>query len=283
MQGTAATGVGLTGLGAGAARGRGPTTAGSEEFTEKVAAGETVYGMSTAFASMDSATVVGNHPATDWVWVDTEHGSYDLEVTRQIVSVIPDDTAALVRVPGAHPKEVERVLDAGADGVIVPFVRTVEEAEAFVESAYYPPDGDRGVAGSLAATDFGLEFEEYYETINDRVFVMLQVETEEAVDNVDEIAQIEGLDCLLIGPADLSHQLGVPFDYENATFQRAIDEVLQAAQRHGVAPGYWVGVDEDEERFAEDGWQVLSLGSDAGLLTNGIDERFSGEGAGDDD
>lgn len=177
--------------------------------------------------------------------------------------MISDDTAALVRVLGTDPKEVEHVLDAGADGVIVPFVHIVKEPEAFVESAYYLPDGDRGIAGSLAATQFGLEFEENYETINDRVFVMLQVETEEAVDNVDEIAQIDGLECPLIGPADLSHQLGDPFNYESSTFQQAIDDVLQAFWRRRAG---LLGRDRggrEAVRRGED-WQVLSLGSDAG-------------------
>lgn len=255
------------------------TIGGSENFVDHVEAGETALGMATGFASMDSATVVGNHPAVDWVWVDTEHGSYDLYKARRIISVIPDDTAALVRIPGHHPREVDRVLDAGADGVIVPFLprvdgpRVVEECENFVRQAYYPPDGNRGVAGGHAATLFGLETEEYLETINDNVFVVLQVETRAMIDNIDEIAQIDGLDCLLIGPTDLSYQLGDPGNFENPEFQQAIANVLDASQRHGVAPGYWVG-DENEDEFIDDGWQILSLGADSGMLAAGIEARF---------
>jgi 2-keto-3-deoxy-L-rhamnonate aldolase RhmA len=280
MQGTAATGAGLAGLGTASAHSLDePMMGGSEEFLDRVEDGETVFGMSTGFASMDPATVVGNHPATDWVWVDSEHGSYDLRIIRQIVSVIPDDTAALVRIPGHHPREVDRVLDAGADGVIVPFLPRVdgpgviEDAEMFVEAAYYPPDGNRGAAGSHAGAVYGLEADEYFETINDRVFVMLQVETREMIDNIDEIAQIDGLDCLLVGPTDLSYQLGDPGNFDSSEFQQAIQDVLDASQRHGVAPGYWVG-DEDENEFTDDGWQVLSLGADGGLLAAGIEDRF---------
>lgn len=283
MQGTAAAGTGLASVGAASAHSVDESTiSGSEEFADRVENGETVFGMATVFASMDSATVVGNHPAVDWVWIDGEHGAFDFEVIRQIASVIPDDTAALVRIPGHHPREVDRALDAGADGVIIPFLPrvdgpgVVEDAEMFVEAAYYPPEGNRGASGLQAGAQFGLEAEEYFETINDRVFVMLQVETREMVENIDEIAQIDGLDCLLIGPYDLSYQLGDPGNFENPELQQAAQDVLEASQRHGVAPGYWVG-DQDEQEFIDEGWQVLSLGADANLMANGIETRFPGD------
>lgn len=282
MQGTAAAGAGLTGLNAASERALAdPTVGGSEEFVERVEAGETVFGMATVFASMDSAEVVGNHPAVDWVWIDGEHGAFDFEVIRRKTAVIPDDTAALVRIPGHHPREVDRALDAGGDGVIIPFLPrvdgpgVVEDARMFVEAAYYPPDGNRGASGLQAGAQFGLEAEEYFETINDRVFVMLQVETPEMIEHIDEIARIDGLDCLLVGPFDLSFQLSDPENFESAEFQRAIQAVLDASRRHGVAPGYWVG-DEDEGQFVDEGWQVLSLGADANLLAAGIANRFPG-------
>jgi 4-hydroxy-2-oxoheptanedioate aldolase len=288
MQGTAAT-AGLAGMGAASARSTEEQwIGGSEEFVDRVEDGETMYGMATVFASMDSAAVVGNHPAVDWVWIDGEHGAFDLEVIRQKVAVIPDDTAALVRIPGHHPREVDRVLDAGADGVIIPFLPrvdgpgVVEDCRMFVEAAYYPPEGNRGASGLQAGALFGLEEEEYFETINDRVFVMLQVETPEMIEHIDEIAQIDGLDCLLVGPFDLSFQLSDPFNFESSEFEQAVDAVLEASQRHGVAPGYWVG-DEDEGAFVDEGWQVLSLGGDANLLASGIDARFPEENDGSEE
>lgn len=278
MQGTAASGAGLAGMGTASAHSVDQSIGGSEEFLEDIEGGETAFGLSTVFASMDSATVVGNHPSTDWVWVDSEHGSYDFYKIRRIVSVIPDDTAALVRVPGHHPREVGRALDAGADGVIVPFLPrvdgpgVVEDSEMFVKAAYYPPEGDRGVAGGHAATMYGLETEEYQETINDRIFVMLQVETREMVDNIDEIAQIDGLDCLMLSPNDLSYQLGDPGNFETTEFQQASEDVLNASQRHGVAPGHWVEGDNEDE-LIDDGWQVLSLGAESTMLAAGIEDR----------
>lgn len=241
-------------------------------FREKLEAGDPVYGISAALSGMDPVTVVSYLP-TDWIWIDTEHASYGVREVREMMAVIPEDTAGLVRVPGANPKEVERVLDAGADGVIVPKLRSVERVREFVASAYYPPEGDRGVAGSPAST-FGLEFgREFMQESNDEVFVIIQVETRELVDQINAVAQVEGIDSLLVGPADLSSQLGNPLNTETEEYQQAIQKVLEASQRHDVLPGYWVGLN-DAEPFVEAGWKVLSLGSDAALLAQAVQDRL---------
>ncbi len=273
LQGTAA--LGLAGIASGGAVAEELEALQQDDdrsFREKLDAGEPVYGVSAAMAGMDPITVTSFLP-TDWIWVDTEHASYGVREVREMVSVVPEGTATLTRVPGADPKEVERVLDAGSDGVIVPKLRTVEEVQAFVESAYYPPRGDRGVAGSPAST-FGLEFgTEYIEQANEEVFVVIQVETREIVENIEEVAQIDGIDSLLIGPADLSSQLGDPLNTDTQEFQAARDRVLRAAQSNDILPGYWVG-GNDAEPFVEEGWRVLSLGSDAGLLAAGVRDRL---------
>jgi len=271
MQGTAAATAGALGVGESMANPERVNTF-SDEFLEKVESEEPVYGVSAALAGMDPVTVTSRLP-TDWIWIDTEHASYDVREVREMMAVIPEDTAGLVRIPGAHPKEVERVLDAGGDGVIVPKLRTVEQVQAFVDSAYYPPEGDRGVAGS-PASNFGMDFSrEYMQQANEKVFVIIQVETQELINNIDQVAQVEGVDCLLIGPADLSSQLGDPLNTDTQQFQQAIQQTLSAAKQQNVAPGYWVG-GNDAQPFVEDGWQVLSLGSDAGLLAAGVQDRL---------
>lgn len=276
LQGTA---VGLAGL-MGSAEAKLSRHDDGRSFWEKMEAGAPVYGISAAFAGMDPVTVTA-HLGTDWIWIDTEHASYGVREVREMITVVPSDTATLVRVPGANPKEVERVLDAGADGVIIPKLRTVEQVKAFVASAYYPPEqvgdvrGDRGVAGSPAST-FGLDFgAEFMERSNEDVFVIIQIETPELVSNLDRVAQCvgEGIDSFLIGPADLSSQLGSPLNTDTAAFQRAKQRVLTVSQRHNIAPGFWVGLD-DAEPFVEEGWRVLSLGSDAALLASAVQERL---------
>ena len=270
MQGT--VGVGMAGLVGtdGSALANRDDEEEKASFSEKIKRGEPVYGISDPLIGIDSAAIVSQHPATDWVWVDAEHGAFWIKEIRQKLATFPEDTAGLVRIPGGDAKEVEQVLDAGADGVIIPKKRDPDVVERFVESAYYPPDGDRGVAGTVAT---GPDFTEYYEDANDETFVVVQVETKELVKNIDEVAQIDGIDSLLIGPADLSHSLGDPFNYETPAFKDATQKVLKAAKKNDIIPGYWVG-SRDESMFLEQGWQLLALGSASGLLANAIEQRI---------
>jgi 4-hydroxy-2-oxoheptanedioate aldolase len=246
---------------------------GAEPFQEKIEAGEPVYGLSAAFAGMDSTTVLANAPSSDYVWIDTEHGSYDIRAVREKIAVFPKETEALVRVTGTSPKEVERSLDAGADGVIIPKRRTVEEVKEYVESAYYPPKGDRGAAGSIAAGEFGLDFDNYFEKANENVFVMVQIEREALLDDIDEVAQIDGIDALFVSGSDLSISLGVPFNTTAPVFQRAAEKVRQAAERNGLVAAT-IPTEQDVETLIEKGYRLFLLGSDAGYLATAIEERF---------
>lgn len=229
-------------------------------FSEKLESGEPLYGISDPMQGIDSAAIVSQHPATDWVWIDAEHGAFWIEDIRRKLETFPDDTAGLVRIPGGYPKEVEQVLDAGARGVIIPKKRDPEEVERFVESAYFPPEGNRGEGGPIPE---GVG--------NDEVFVVVQVETPEIVEQIDDVADIDGIDSLLIGPNDLSNFMGTSPD--SSQFQQAVDRVLRVSQQNDIVPGYWVGSD-DESEFVEDGWRLLSLGSASGLLGDAIDERI---------
>lgn len=275
MQGTAAVGMaGVFGM-------RRPETSerknvldiGAEPFLEKIEAGEPVYGLATAFAGMDSTTVVANAPSSDYVWIDTEHGSYDIRAVREKMAVFPKETAGLVRVTGTSPKEVERTLDAGADGVIIPKRRTVDEVRDYVESAYYPPQGDRGAAGLIAAAEFGLDFDNYFEKANEKVFVMVQVEREQLVADIEEVAQINGIDALFVSATDLSISLGVPFNTKSDVFQRAEREVLKAVQRNDLLAAT-IPLKRDVETLLEKGYDLFLLGSEAGFLANAIEQRF---------
>ena len=266
MQGTAGAGMaGLFGAQGGALADRDGSTE-DTSFQEELESGEPLYGVSDNMQGISSAAIVANHPETDWIWVDAEHGSFWIKSIRQKLATFPEGTASIVRIPGGDAKEVEQVLDAGADGVIVPKKRDPEEVERFVESAYYPPEGDRGVGGTWPG---GPDFGEYSETFDP--FVVIQVETPELVNQIDEVASIDGIDSLLVGPADLSATMGVSAD--SSEFQQAVDRVLSVSKRNDIVPGYWIG-SSDPSQFVEDGWRMLSLGSASGLLAGAISERI---------
>ena len=278
MQGTAAAGMaGVFGMqghdGNEGTERKNVIEIGAEPFQEKIEAGEPVYGLSAAFAGMDSTTVLANAPSSDYVWIDTEHGSYDIRAVREKMAVFPKETAGLVRVTGTSPKEVERSLDAGADGVIIPKRTTVEEVREYVEAAYYPPEGNRGAAGSIAAGEFGLDFDTYFERANENVFVMVQVERKELLDDIDEVAQIDGIDALFVSGSDLSISLGVPFNTTAPVFQRAAEKVRQAADRNGLVSAT-IPTEQDVDTLLEQGYRLFLLGSDAGYLASAIEQQF---------
>lgn len=259
MQGAA--GVGVAGLlGTQGAMTDQHTSDTDGSFSEKLENGEPLYGISDPLQGIDSAAIVSQHPETDWVWVDGEHGAIWIEEIRRKLATFPDDTAGLVRIPGGDPKEVEQVLDTGADGVIIPKKRDPKEVERFVESAYFPPEGNRGEGGPIPE---GVG--------NEEVFVVVQVETPEIIEQIEEVAAIDGIDSLLVGPNDLSNFMGVSPD--SSQFQQAVDRVLSVSQQNDIIPGYWVG-SNDESAFVEEGWRLLSLGSASGLLETAISERI---------
>lgn len=259
LQGAAGVGIaGLLGTQGAMADQHANETDGS--FWDKLESGEPLYGISDPMQGIDSAAIVSQHPKTDWVWVDGEHGAIWVEEIRRKMATFPDDTAGLVRIPGGDPKEVEQVLDAGGDGVIIPKKRDPEEVERFVESAYFPPEGNRGEGGPIPDV-----------VDNDEVFVVVQVETPEIIEQIEEVAAIDGIDSLLVGPNDLSNFMGVSPD--SAEFQDAVDRVLRVSQENDIIPGYWVG-SNDESEFVEEGWRLLSLGSAPALLEGAIEERI---------
>ena len=231
-----------------------------------------MYGISVVMNGMDSVAVL-SQLAIDWIWIDAEHEPLSMRDVREVMAVIPEDTAGLVRIPGTNPKEVEQVFDAGADGVIVPKLHTIEQVQSFVDSAYYPPEGDRGVARS-PVSDFDRNFSKsYMQQTNERAFVVIEIETTLAT-QIEEVAQIDGVDCLFIEPSDLSAELGNPLNPKTIEYHDVAMQILRACKRHNVAPGYLV-VDNDIRPFVEDGWQVLSIGTDAELLTSGFQTRLN--------
>ncbi|MCA9034369.1 MAG: 2-dehydro-3-deoxyglucarate aldolase, partial [Planctomycetaceae bacterium] len=155
----------------------------------------------------------------DWLLIDLEHGCGSLaDLRTQLMAVISggregSTPAPIVRIPSVDADIVKFVMDSGAAGIMFPYVSTTEDAAAAVSAMKYPPMGLRGVAGNIRATDFGTNWKTYFETANDRSLVVVQIETPEAVENADQIAAIDGVDVLFVGPLDLSVNLQCPNDF----------------------------------------------------------------------
>jgi 4-hydroxy-2-oxoheptanedioate aldolase len=207
----------------------------------------------------------------DWLLFDTEHGAGDYgKLMGQLQAAAGFPCCPVVRVVANDPNPIKRVLDAGAGGVMVPFVNTAAEATRAATSVRYPPDGIRGVAGTTRATGFGSRQREYRDEANRNVLTVVQLETPEAVQNARAIAAVPGVDALFVGPLDLSFNLGCPADFDDAAFRTACQTVVSACREAGKAAGILVGPDRLQQA-KDDGFRLIAVGSDGGCLNLGFD------------
>ena len=173
---------------------------------------------------------------------------------------------------GAHDgrRLGKRALDMGAMGVMVPYVSTVAEAKAAVLAMRYPPHGIRGVAKFNRGAGFGGDFEEYYAHSHERLLTVIQIETVEAVNNIDAIAAVDGADVLFVGPTDLSYNMGIRDQLESAQFTDTLKKVSDAAKKHGKAAGILVHNAALVPKVKELGYTFTAFGSDGGAVRSGL-------------
>jgi len=205
----------------------------------------------------------------DWLMIDTEHAQVNPETLAAMVALPADgEPAPLVRVGDVDQYLIKQALDAGAHGVLVPLVSTEAQARAAVRYAKYPPDGVRGIA-AVAASRYGRELGTYLRSANDETLVGVQIETREALENLEAIAAVDGLDLLFVGPQDLTLNLGLMDDRKHPKLREAMRRVVQACDKHGKVPGTLV-IDGDEKRAAlEIGFRFVALASDVRFLLDG--------------
>lgn len=174
----------------------------------------------------------------DWLAVDMEHSSIDLSgLLPLIISIEHNGMVPLVRVGENNPNLIKRVMDAGAYGVIVPNVNTAREAQAAVNAVKYPPQGTRGV-GLYRAQGYGRLFEAYKKWVAQESVVIIQIEHIDAVNNIDAIFSVKGIDAFLVGPYDLSGSMGMPGALTHPKVEAAIKKVLAAAKKYKIPAGY---------------------------------------------
>jgi len=202
----------------------------------------------------------------DWVVVETEHTAIDVsEVLRLIIAIEQRGSIPLVRLAGIDPVQAKAVLDSGAAGVIVPMVNTKAEAELAVAMCKYPPLGTRGV-GLARAQGYGVQFDNYVQNANKDSLVIVQIEHIDAVNNIEEILSVPGIDGTFIGPYDLSMSLGVPGQLSHPSVVASKEKVLQAVLKRGLAAGiHFVQPDTavvDCAAAVKAGYTFIAMGTD---------------------
>jgi 2-keto-3-deoxy-L-rhamnonate aldolase RhmA len=183
--------------------------------------------------------------------------------------------SGLVRVPSNDPSVIARVLDAGAVGVIVPHINSKQEVEGVVQAARFPPIGNRSISGPNAVSGYApREAAQLAELLERRTVVAVMIETPEAVEASDSIASVDGIDMILIGPSDLTAEMGIHGQYENEHFHSAVESVAAACRSHGVALGI-AGIKSVDllNRFVGLGLRFISAGTDVGMMTEAASAR----------
>jgi 4-hydroxy-2-oxoheptanedioate aldolase len=207
----------------------------------------------------------------DWILLDTEHSPNDLEsVLQQLQAAAPYPTHPVVRVPWNDMVTIKRYLDIGAQSLLIPYVQNVEEAKAAVAYTRYPPAGVRGVAGATRATRFG-RAKDYAKRAHEEICVLVQVETQTALDQLEKIAAVDGVDGVFIGPADLHASLGYVGETNNPKVMPVIDDAIRRIRKCGKAPGILTGVEADAKRWIECGGLFVAVGADTGVLARGTE------------
>ncbi len=237
-----------------------------KDLKERVQRGETVIGTFLNLGSSLTAEIVAM-AGFDWLLIDLEHGAgSEREVLHQLQAIEHTRAAGIVRVESHERQRAHRVLDLGASGIMFPRVNTATEAATAASALRYPPDGVRGVATMNRACGFGPGFRAYADAACGALLGVMQIESREALDNLDAIAATGGVDVLFVGPMDLTQSLGISGQFEHAGFQDAAKLTAAAARRHGKQAGILLPKPEQFAHYHDMGYRFLACGSDGGLL-----------------
>jgi 2-dehydro-3-deoxyglucarate aldolase len=239
----------------------------THQFRTRLKRREKLLGTMVTLANAASAEVLASL-GFDWLFVDAEHGPLETRELAEILQAVGDKAACIVRVPEAAEVPIKKALDLGAHGIIVPQVNTAEQAANIVRWARYAPEGVRGV-GLARAHGYGLKFREYLSAANREIAVIVQAEHMRAVENIDAIVRVPGVDAVLLGPYDLSASLGKMGQIEDPAVVAAIDRVTDACRAVGMPLGYFGVTAAAVRPYVARGYSLIVAGVDTLYLANG--------------
>ena len=244
-------------------------------FKRALAAGQSQIGLWCSLSSHYSMEIVAG-AGFDWILLDTEHSPNDLEsLVTQLQAAAAYASTPIVRVPWNDMVTIKRVLDIGAQTLLIPYVQNPDEARAAVAAMRYPPAGVRGVAGTTRATRFG-RIKDYAKRAHEELCLLVQLETRDALAHIETIAAIDGIDGIFIGPADLHASLGHTGEVANPAVLPLIEDSLRRIRKAGKAPGILVGDETLAKRWIDAGSLFTAVGVDTAILARGA-ERLAAQ------
>jgi 4-hydroxy-2-oxoheptanedioate aldolase len=239
-------------------------------FKAALAKGDVQIGLWSSLCSSLSAEIIGDS-GFDWILVDTEHSPNEVpNVMAQLQALATGTASPVVRPAWNDPILLKRLLDIGAQSVLIPFVQNAEEATRAVAACKYPPVGIRGITMSGRGSHYG-RVKNYLKEADDEICVLIQLETEHAIGNLEAIAAVPGVDGVFIGPSDLSASMGHIGNPAHPTVQAAIKDAGRRLKAIGKASGILTGNEAEARRYLDWGYKFVAVGSDIGLLVKSAD------------
>lgn len=244
-----------------------PYDAFPNRFRQDLVAGKPLIGCWCSLGSPITTEVMGV-AGFDWLLLDGEHAPNDvLSFIPQLMALKDSASAPVVRPQWNDMVVIKRLLDAGFYNFLIPFVESADDARRAVAATRYPPQGVRGVSVSHRSNRYGT-VPEYFQTINDNISVIVQIESRKAVAAIDEICAVEGVDCVFIGPSDLAAGYGYLGNPLHPEVQEAMQKIIASAKAHGKPAGILAPVEADARRYLEMGLTFVAVGSDLGVFRN---------------
>jgi 2-dehydro-3-deoxyglucarate aldolase/4-hydroxy-2-oxoheptanedioate aldolase len=240
------------------------------ELRRRILSGETLFGAWDSLGAPGSAELMAR-AGLDWIVVDLEHGNTtEAELLAHLTAIEVGGAAALVRPQSGERLRIGRALDLGAAGVVVPRLDTIEQVREAVTFFHYPPSGQRGVALFTRGARLATVNHAGVAALNDDIVGIVQIESPSAVEAADDIAATDGVDVLFVGPADLSHSLGVPGRFPEASYQDALKQVVAACRANGKAPGILLYDHASFRPHLDLGFTFIGIGADVSFVNDGV-------------
>ena len=233
-------------------------------FKQKLQNQEPLFGTVVTLPSTSTAEILSKL-GFQWLWIDMEHAPLSLEKTQDIMQAVGKRCACLVRAPWNDEVWIKRILDTGCDGIILPQIKTAQQAKDVVNACKYSPDGNRSV-GISRAQNYGMNLQEFFQTANDKITIVLQIEHIDAVKNIEEIIDVPGFDAILIGPFDLSGSMGLTGQVNHPEVQEAVKTVKDMCIKKNIPVGIFVGNADGAIEARKNNFSLIGVGIDSMYL-----------------
>lgn len=241
-------------------------------FKQALTTEETQWGLWLGLPDTSCAEICAG-AGFDWLLIDGEHASFDLtSIKYHLQATAAHASSPVVRIEDNNPTLIKRVLDIGAQTLLVPMINSADEAKQVVQAALYPPLGTRGIGSALARASQWNRIPHYLHRANDQVCILVQVETKQAIDNIEEIAAVEGIDGIFIGPSDLSGSMGHIGNPSHPEVTQAIKHAIKVIKGSGKAVGILSLDPTQAKQYAASGVNFIGAGVDTLLLRRGVEQ-----------